>query len=447
MATITPETPWRDPGDCPFETFERALSGSPIRADGPPLGALYDALRPHTRLWLGLSWCENKHHTTGILLPFETKNNLSLTVRGYPEERGRVGATRFAAFDSYLDCARAFLRRLDDPGLPYRGTRTVMDFVRVYHPSGDTHPVTGEVNSAPTYARRLCDYINGLPGPEVVVPDAPKIEDIADAAVQRKYGLTPAAAQDVIHSRIEHRHGKRPEVVVLHVQQGTTGGSLRDHGTTVRDASATVYANLDGTLVRAVPEEHGPWTQGIKPGESFPTPRGAAVLREHGVTDANVIALSIEAEGWDTGPHPEAQLAAIEWQIREWQRKYPWIGNHEVLRHADFDQVNRGFCPGWYYNTITDRLGQGPTPPAPPFDPAALPEPVKRTLFGSATGPSGRYEYDPNGVVTKHWAGHPDEFRWSSLDRVVETPNGKYFRFTQGPLLFVDPAGKLVEVA
>jgi hypothetical protein len=456
MPDITPQSPYRGLGICSYEIFSREVETTPIGRDY----LLYNLLwvSGHMRLWLGLSWCENRHHTTGNLLPPSTCTNLSLRPPGYPEEQPpketdpddwkRARKAGFAVFASYADCARAWLRRFTDPRLKYVNAQSLWEFCLVYHPFGDVHPVTGEVNDTTTYCNRVVAYVNTIPVIEEPVVATPKIENIQDPTVRAKYGLTPGGVQDILSSTTSWATG-RPEGICLHVQQGTTGGSLRDHATAARRASANVYVNLDGTVVQAVPTTSGAWTQGIDPDKSHPSPRGKAFLDQFGVWNANSVVLSIEAEGFAGGDHPQVQLDGILWQIREWQRLFPWIGDNEVLRHADFDQVNRSFCPGWYYEEILKMMDQDGKPPTGVIYPPYLDKGLCSTLFGKVVDAEGRvYEYSETGVLSQYWLKNPDKFHYSELDEVLSYEGGarRYAIFLQGPLLFIGTDGKIVEV-
>jgi len=169
--------------------------------------------------------------------------------------------------------------------------------------------------------------------------------------------------------RIENRNGTRPQIIVLHIQQGATPGSLdswvngRNDDGSPRAASATVTAQKDGSILRVIPEEHGPWTNGRV---QHPTPKGQEIISTYG-RDPNAYTLSIEAEGQSRDEMLPEQLDSIIWQLEQWMRQYS-IPLERVVRHADFDQVDRPFCPGRYYEQIMARLM-----PNFPFEPFAEP--------------------------------------------------------------------------
>lgn len=169
--------------------------------------------------------------------------------------------------------------------------------------------------------------------------------------------------------RIANRGGATPQIVVLHIQQGSTPGSLdswvngRRSDGRPRAASSTVTVQKDGSILRVIPEEHGPWTNGRV---QQPTSKGLELIGTFG-RDPNEYTLSIEAEGQSQDEMLPEQLDTVVWQVEQWMREYG-IPLERVVRHADFDQVDRPFCPGRYYDQVMARLM-----PNFPFEPFAEP--------------------------------------------------------------------------
>ena len=170
-----------------------------------------------------------------------------------------------------------------------------------------------------------------------------------------------------------------PRFIVLHVQEGVTIGSL-EHWTRGLDskgnriaASSTVMIQKDGSVLRVIPEEHGPWTNGDT---RNPTPQAAGILALG--ADPNLWSLTIEAEGMPDDEMPQAQLDSIVWQVRQWMDRFG-IPVENVLPHSAINSVTRHQCPGGYYRRVIEALGgevssdhgggafAQPTPP-PPFD-------------------------------------------------------------------------------
>lgn len=186
----------------------------------------------------------------------------------------------------------------------------------------------------------------------------------------------------------------QPRFIVIHIQEGSSTNSWNYHAYHVQ-ASATVFANRDGSIWRCVPEEHGPWTNGDT---CRSTAAGQRVLNLGG--DPNNWCLTIETEGfpgpnsfgWAAGP-TEPQFRSVLWQVQTWMERYN-IPAENVLRHADFNNcthaqyaqfVNpqcspefgrwcgRSHCPGDpYYQRLIDALREGvieeaAAPPPPAF--------------------------------------------------------------------------------
>lgn len=181
------------------------------------------------------------------------------------------------------------------------------------------------------------------------------------------------------HRRFGNVQG-RPEYIVLHIQDGSTRGSL-EHWCNGRDAngnpiqaSATVMVNADGSVLRIIPEQHGPWTNGDV---MNPAPQAQALLRLGG--NPNLWCLTIEAEGRPSQPLTESQLRSIVTLCREWAQRYPVITLDErrILKHAWINSVTRAGCPGPYYDEVLKRLKELPTAPTPSAYAAPVP-PVLR---------------------------------------------------------------------
>jgi hypothetical protein len=118
-------------------------------------------------------------------------------------------------------------------------------------------------------------------------------------------------------------------------------------------------------------EKDGPWTNGDV---MEPTARATNGILALG-GNPNIWSLTIETEGSSGDNPPKAQLNAIVWQVRDWMARYD-IPLTNVIRHADINQVSRGFCPGdALFNKVREAAGDGtdhpgvcPFFPPPPFD-------------------------------------------------------------------------------
>ncbi len=243
----------------------------------------------------------------------------------------------------------------------------------------------------------------------------PTIFDIRNDADATRFGLSTTRptrnsggvpARDFLLSRrFPNRNGNTPRFIGLHVQDGVTIGSL-EHWTAGLDqwgnpiqASSTVMIQRDGSILRVIPEEHGPWTNGDI---NNPTEQSAALRALGG--NPNFHCLTIEAEGrpWDT--MPQAQLDAIVWQCRQWMGQYgiPHDRTH-ILPHSAINSVDRANCPGGYYKAVMAELGEAVEPvfatpfPPPPFD--GQPKTINNVTFQPF-----KKQVTSTGVNRRFWA-------------------------------------------
>jgi N-acetylmuramoyl-L-alanine amidase len=250
---------------------------------------------------------------------------------------------------------------------------------------------------------------------EEIIMATPKVYDIRNDADAVHFGLSPTEptrnsngvpARDFLLSRcILGRRGARPRFIVLHIQEGSTPGSL-DHWVAGRlegrdgqpgepiEASSTVTVQRDGTILRVIPEEHGPWTNGRV---RRPTWQSAQLRALSGTGSPNLHCLTIEAEGLPNDEMPEPELRAVLWQVRDWMDRYD-IPVDNVLPHSSIDSVDRAHCPGAYYHRVMVALGgyRAPSPP-PPFD--GQPKTVNGTRFHPY-----RRRVTSSGVNQRLWA-------------------------------------------
>jgi hypothetical protein len=185
---------------------------------------------------------------------------------------------------------------------------------------------------------------------------APVIYNLATDWAQ--FGITEYQKNEVLNNYFPNRRGGgvqgRPRQIILHIQDGWTRGSLM-HWASVQ-ASSTVMVQRDGSILKVIPEEHGPWTNGDT---CNPTAAVSDVLSWGG--NPNIWTLSLESEGKPWDPQTPEQLDSIEWQCRDWMHRYPEIEIAQVDRHADLNQCTRPSCPGMYFDAIKKRLSGGTT--------------------------------------------------------------------------------------
>ncbi len=222
---------------------------------------------------------------------------------------------------------------------------------------------------------------------------APVIYDIARDADAARYSLTPAERDRLLKKCIPNRNGKQPKVVVLHIQDGVTAGSL-DWWANNAQASSTVLINKDGSIVRCIPEQHGPWTNGDV---SEPSAVGQRVVNSFGPYP-NEYSLTAEVEGRPNDTMPEAQFQTICWQVWDWMDRHK-IDRSNVIRHADLNSVTRSFCPGPYYTRVMAAIAGGEYVSGDNWKgrPEWLPPDLIKTLFPEAV---------PGGLRSQAWIAY-----------------------------------------
>lgn len=467
--TVTPDTPWRSLPPLTKERFTYLLRDSPLAFESV---AIHDALGADLAMIAYLTALREQGPSLGNAFSQQIKNPWLMRPRDASDARRQITHVRdgvFLWFFDYVEAAIELRYRLTDPaykGGVYARTTSLLELNEVYAPLGD-----GANNPTARTAAMVIDANNLIQG-ETPMP-TPHLIDLATAAGLAEYNrlvgpgfaLSGPEVVDLLMSRDGFRTG-RPEGICLHVQQGVTKGSIKDHASSARQASANAYVNLDGTIVLAVSRQFGAWTQGIKPGQSHPSPRGKAFLDRVGTTDANEAVLSIEAEGQSDGLHPPGQIDAIVWLCQEWMTNNPHIAVSEVFKHADFDVVNRSYCPGPYYDRVIAALGS--TPPAePPTADWFVPFPgmtVERakSLFGTVLVRDKPEPFNPtsNGPISKSWYRHGletgewpklggDLDPWTGVLREIHNADGttsEFVRFAGSGLVLwrADQVGEFV---
>lgn len=412
-------TLWRATGNTDPSSFAKAISRS-VQPGSSPMAreaaAIYDVLRPYglTRLGAAMSWHERKNDTWGPSYGLDStfKNPWALRCN-MQADSCRNG---WSAYNSYVRAAAVWADRImKRPGL-YDQTRTLADLVHVYAPDTDG-------NNEKAYVEVVAREIDALPlqqGGEMATNPfpTPTIYDLRNNADAARYSLTPAE-RDRLLLKCSTRSGTAPKVIVLHIQDGVTAGSLDWWANNV-NASATVLANKDGSIVNCIDPASAPWTTGDV---ESPTAVGQRVINSFGPAP-NLYSLTIEAEGRPADAMPQAQLNAICWQVTEWMNRYS-IPLMNVVRHSDFNTVDRSYCPGQYADRVIATLMKGGTTVPWPGKPTWLPDDLVKELFPEAT---------PEGPRTKAWFEHmqdvglaPRRVKWHfrGTDReVIEFSNG-----------------------
>lgn len=167
------------------------------------------------------------------------------------------------------------------------------------------------------------------------------------------FGISQQCANSLVDNRFENRSGSRVSTIVIHVQEGTTPGSLDWWCSQGIQASSTVMIQHDGSVLQIVPEQHGPWTNGDT---CNPTSAGLAMINQCG-NNPNCCSLTIETEGYYNQAHQAPQIEAIAWQCKQWMSRYG-LTCANILAHRDINRCSRPNCCGsTIFNAAMSALG------------------------------------------------------------------------------------------
>lgn len=417
-------TPWRGTGNTDRSSFIKALSRS-VNPGASPMAAeasdVYEVLRRYglTRLGAAMAWHERKNDSWKPAYGLDSSFNNPWALK--------LSMGQWARFTSYEEAAQSFASRLTSLNGPYAMTDTLAELVHVYAPASDG-------NDEAAYVAAIAREIDALPrlssgGTMAANPfPTPVVYDLMNDAHAARYSLTPAERDRLMTKRIPNRNGANPTVIVLHIQDGVTAGSL-DWWANNANASSTVLTNKDGSLVRCIPEQHGPWTNG-----NFvnPTVVGKRVQQQFG-NQSNAYSLTIEAEGRPGDIMSQAHLNTIAWVCWEWMQKYN-IPLSNVIRHADIDQQDRSYCPGAYYIPVYGMLSAGQSDPWQGSRPAWLSLDAIADLFPEAK---------PGGIRSEAWMKYATTEGRAPRRVKFHAPGTaqELIEFSDG--LFIDRQGKL----
>jgi N-acetylmuramoyl-L-alanine amidase-like protein len=264
----------------------------------------------------------------------------------------------------------------------------------------------------------------------------PVIYSLMNNADLQKFSYTTAQRDQYMKGKFALRNGERPRAIFCHVQEGSTISSLDwaiNKPGDQNSYSATVQ--LDGSILFCIPEQHGPWTNGAV---RSPKPVSKK-LRDLG-GNINNYTLSIEAEGYSTGAHPQKQIDSIYWLVRYWQDKYD-IPDDWVFEHADVDNEQRSNCAGWYYDEIRKMIADNvpvalgntspPPTPTPGLEyPFGFDKSIATTLFGRVAA------FDENGPVSKLWLSSGAKTAvFPALLAVITKGDRKLYQFSSGEII------------
>ena len=288
----------------------------------------------------------------------------------------------------------------------YPTVKEVGDLNIRYSANGDSHASWAwNADYIDLLIARAAKYLPDLPdqrsgGTSVKIPTQPSVPKpvIYDLATDyARFGLAEWQADEILTHRFDNRNGGRPEFIVLHIQDGTTRGSL-SYWAGVQ-ASSHVMIQKDGSILRVIPDQHGAWTNGDV---NRPSAESMALIALG--DNANNWSLTIEAEGgpWDQLTPP--QKNAIIWQVQTWMIQNPRIAARYlagILRHGFINTVDKINC-GLYRPEIVAAIEAWAT--ATPVEPQPEPQPVPEPLYPRGMSPElARELYEAQGPFTAAW--------------------------------------------
>jgi hypothetical protein len=173
-----------------------------------------------------------------------------------------------------------------------------------------------------------------------------------------RFGLTKQQAETLRAFCFANRSGQGVLRLLLHVQEGNTPGSLGwwldgyVNGQKVQ-ASATVMAQQDGSLLEVIDPDDGPWTNGDT---CSPNAWGQRFLAECQGGNPNLFTESCEVEGFWNGAHSNEQLDAVAWWVQSRMAKRG-LTRDDVGRHGWLNACSRANCCGdVIWNGVMARL-------------------------------------------------------------------------------------------
>lgn len=145
------------------------------------------------------------------------------------------------------------------------------------------------------------------------------------------------------------RNGKIPQLIVLHIADGTYEGTKAWEMNSASQTSSHFIVGQDGKICQVVPIEYAAWTQGVVNGAT------SSVVKKLG-GNPNQYCVSIECEGYYSktqGALTEAQLESVVWLIQYIQDYVLKNFSHTIpsrrdyiIGHCEINSVTRPNCPG-----------------------------------------------------------------------------------------------------
>ena len=158
------------------------------------------------------------------------------------------------------------------------------------------------------------------------------------------------------------REGWKPDMIVLHVCEGTFEGSKSWLCNPASGASAHFVSGINGELEQLVDLDKAAWCNGTSIKPEFSSYYGNSTLQavRNRKTNANYYTISIENEGYSYkglyGDLTEKQYATVLKLCKELITKYPAIkiDREHIVGHYQITPISKPNCPG--KNFPFDRL-------------------------------------------------------------------------------------------
>lgn len=144
------------------------------------------------------------------------------------------------------------------------------------------------------------------------------------------------------------RNGYKPEVIVIHIMQGTLAGTGDWFSKPESQSSAHYGIGLNGEVHQYVDDEKCAWSQGKVGNPTF------SLYKPN--VNPNLYCLSIENEGYDLSKAPETQLLVLIELVKTLATKFNIpIDRAHIIGHREINSVTRPTCPS-SNNDILDMI-------------------------------------------------------------------------------------------
>ncbi len=134
------------------------------------------------------------------------------------------------------------------------------------------------------------------------------------------------------------REGHKPEIIVVHISDGSLPSMTSWFSTPVSQASAHYAVGKDGSILQYVEEDKKAWHSGRVNNPTFK-------LYKKGL-NPNLYTIGIENEGYDLSLAPEKQLNSLSKLIKDVATRWNIpIDRDHIIGHYQVDGINRVNCP------------------------------------------------------------------------------------------------------